>query len=132
VEGPEGRLDGERDREAEEEPLVRARPHPGQVERPLLEPVDDDRGEHEERARNRVHDELDGRAEPAGAAPDADQHVERDQHRLEERVEEQQVLGAEDADDRARQQEQETEVGSRPLAADPPRVGAGGRAADDS
>ena len=54
-----------------------------------------------------------------GAAPDADQDVERDQHRLEEDVEEEQVLRGEDADDRAGQEQHQPVVGARPLAADP-------------
>ena len=56
------------------------------------------------------------------AAPDADQDVERDQHRLEEDVEEQQVLGGEDADRRADEDEHEPEVGPGALAAGPQPV----------
>ena len=61
----------------------------------------------------------------ARAAPDPDQDVERDQHRLEEGVEEQQVLGGEDADRRAEQEEHQAEVGPRPVAARPDSVGDG-------
>ena len=131
VERPERRLDGERDREAEEEPVVRARRHPRQVERSLLQAVDDDRGEHQQRARDRIDDERDRRAHPRRSAPDADQDVERDQHRLEERVEQEQVLRDEDADDGAGEEEQEAEVRARALASDPPRIQARRRAADD-
>ena len=84
-----------------------------EVERARLQPVDDQRGEHEQRAGHRVEDELDRRAEPARAAPHADEHVERDQHRLEERVEEQQVLRDEDADGRAGEEEHQPEVRAR-------------------
>ena len=69
VERPERRLDREGDREAEEEPVVRARPHLRQVERPLLQAVDDDRGEHQQRAGDRVDDERDRRAQPARRRP---------------------------------------------------------------
>ena len=69
VERPERRLDREGDREAEEEPVVRLVPDLRQVERALLEPEDDDRGEHQQRARHRVDDELDRRAEPARRRP---------------------------------------------------------------
>jgi len=44
-------------------------------------------------------------AEPAWPAPDADQHVERDQHRLEEGVEEEEILRGEHADDGAVEQQ---------------------------
>jgi hypothetical protein len=131
VKRPQRRLDREREREAEEEPVVRARPHPREVERALLQPVDDHRRQHQERAGDGVDDEGDRRAHPAGAAPDADQHVERDQHRLEEGVEDEQVLRGKDADGGAGEEEEQAEVGTRPLAADPPRVHAGGCAADD-
>ena len=69
--------------------------------------------------------------QPARAAPDADQDVERDQHRLPEDVEEQQVLGDEDADDRAGQQQHQPVVGARPLAAGPERVADRRRDHDD-
>ena len=130
VEGEERRLDRERDREAEEDPVVRARAPVDERERPLRDPVDDDRGQHQERAGHRVEDELDRRAEPARPAPDADQHVDRDQHRLEEDVEEEQVLGDEDADDRAGEEEHQAAVGSGPVAADDHRVAERGRADD--
>ena len=79
---------------------------------------------------HRVDDEHQRRPQPARAAPDADQEVERDQHRLPEDVEEEQVLGDEDADDRARQQQHQPVVGARPLAAGPERVADRGRQHD--
>ena len=88
---------------------------------PCWSPNDDDRGEHQQRAGHRVDDELDRRAQPSRPAPDADQDVERDQHRLEEDVEEQQILRGEDADDRAGQEEHQPEVGAR-RGRGPPRT----------
>ena len=108
-----------------------ARARVDEVERPLRDPEGDDRGEHQQRAGHRVDDELDVAREPARPAPDADQDVERDQHRLEEGVEEQQVLRGEDADDRAGEEEHQPVVGARALAAGPARVGDRGRADDD-
>ena len=122
MEREERRLDRERDHEPEEQPLRARRTHARHVERPLLEPEDDDRRQHQQRADDGVDDERDRRLHPVAAAPDADQDVERDQHRLEEGVEEQQVLRGEDADDRAGQQQHQCEVGARPVAADPPAV----------
>ena len=86
-------------------------------ERALREPEDDDRREHQQRAGHRVDDERDRRADAPRPAPDADQDVERDQHRLEEDVEEEQVLRGEDADDRAGEEEQQPVVDAAPLAA---------------
>ncbi len=60
---------------------------------------------------------------PARSSPDADEEVERDQHRLPEDVEEEQILGAEDADDGAGEQEHEPEVRARTLAPGADRVG---------
>jgi hypothetical protein len=122
VEREERRLDRERGDEPEEDPRAVAGAALDHVEGALREAEDDDRSEHQQRPRHRVDDEHDGRAQPACPAPDADQDVERDQHRLEEDVEEQQVLGGEDADDRAREHQHQPEVGPRPVAADPERV----------
>src|SRR5581483_1535144 len=79
-------------------------------------------GEHHERAGDRGDEQLDRRADAVRAAPHADEDVERDQHRLEERVEEEQVLGDEHADGRAREHEHQPEVRARPVAADPEAV----------
>ncbi len=110
VQREQRRLDRERGHEAEEQPVARALPARGQVEGSLREPQHDHRREHQKRARHRVDDELDRRAEPPRAAPDADQDVQRQQHRLPEDVEEEQVLRGEDADDRGGQQQHQTEV----------------------
>ena len=69
-----------------------------EVERPVREPEGDHRAEHQERPGHRVDDELQRRRLAARPAPHADQDVERDQHRLPEHVEEQEVLGGEDAE----------------------------------
>jgi hypothetical protein len=122
VQREERRLDGERGGEAEEDPVAPARADVDQVERPLREAVDDDRGQHQQRPSHRVEDELERGAEPARAAPHADEHVERDQHRLEEGVEQEQVLRGEDADDRAVEQEHQAHVGAHAVAPDPEGV----------
>jgi hypothetical protein len=120
--GEERRLDHEGEHEAQEDPAARARWPVDQVERADLEAVDDDRGEHHQRARHRVDEELDGCAEAAGASPHPDEDVERDQHRLEEGVDEEEVLRDEDADGRTGEEEHQPEVGARAVAADPEAV----------
>ena len=130
MERKERRLDGECGDEAEEDPVAAARAGLHEVKGALRKAERNDRRQHQQRARHRVDDELHRRADPAGAAPDSHQDVERDQHRLEEDVEEEQVLGGEDADDRADEEEQQAEVGARPLAAHPEAV-ADRRCADD-
>ena len=77
-------------------------------------------------------DELDRHADPAGPAPDADEDVERDQHRLPEDVEEEEVVRGENPDDRAFEEEQEAEVGREPLPPGPEAVPDCGRADDHS
>ena len=122
VEREQGGLDRERRDEAEEDPVARARSDLDEVEGVLRQPVDDDGGEHQQRSRHRVDDELQGRGHPPGPAPDADQHVQRDHHRLEERVEEEQVLRAEDADHRSHQEQQQAHVRAQAVAARPEAV----------
>jgi hypothetical protein len=100
VERPDGRLDGERNDETEEDPGAFALPEARHVERPDLEAERDDRDQHEERPRERVDHEL-------------------HRCRLEEEVEEEQVLSGEDADRRAREEEEEAEVRARTVAARP-------------
>ena len=119
VERQQRRLHRERDGEAEEDPVVAARAGVDEAERALREAERDDRGEHQQRAGHRVDHERDRRADPVRAAPDADEHVDRDQHRLEEDVEEEQVLRGEDADDRTDEEQHQPVVGARPLAAGP-------------
>ena len=71
------------------------------------------------------------RLHPARPAPDADEHVDRDQHRLEEDVEEDQVLRREDADERADEEEHQAEVGAGAIAVGPGAVADRARADDD-
>ena len=131
VEREQRRLDGEGDEEAEEDPVVAARPGVDQAERALREPEDDDRGEHQQRPGHRVDHERDRRGDPVRPAPDADEHVDRDQHRLEEDVEEEQVLRGEDADDGADQEQHQPVVRARAIAADPGAEPDRGRPDDD-
>jgi hypothetical protein len=49
-------------------------------------------GQHQQRADQRVDDELERRRHAVGAAPDADQEVERNQHQVEEQDEQREVL----------------------------------------
>ena len=70
----------------------------------------DRRGEHQQRADERVDDELDRRFHASGfPAPAADQEVEGDQHQVEEGDEQRQVLGEERAE-HGRLGEHEVEV----------------------
>ena len=69
VEREERRLDDERRREPEEDPVARVRPAVDHRERPGLEPVDDHGREHQQRPDHRVDDELDRRAAAAPARP---------------------------------------------------------------
>ena len=131
MEGEDRCLDGEGDEEAEEDPVVRGDARVDERERVLGEPEDDDRRQHQQRPGHRVDHERRRRAQAARPAPDADQDVDRDQHRLEEDVEDEQVLGGEDADDRARQEEQQAVVGAAAVASRPERVGDRDRADDD-
>ena len=66
VEREQRRLDDERGREAEEEPVARRRPAVDHRERPGLQAVDDHRREHQQRAGHRVDDELDRRRRRPG------------------------------------------------------------------
>ena len=130
VEREQRRLDDEGEHETEEEPAARTRRAVHEVERPRLQPVRDDRGEHQQRAGHGVDDELDRRLGAPRAAPDPDQDVERDQHRLEEGVEEEQVLGLEHTDGRAGEQQHQPEVRAWSVAPDPEAV-AGARGHPD-
>ena len=122
MEREERRLDDECGDEPEEEPAAAVRPRVDQVERAFRDPEDDHGDEHQERAGHRVGDELERRPETSRPAPVPHEDVERDQHRLERRVEEHDVLGREDGDDRARQEEHEPEVAARAVAPGPEAV----------
>src|SRR5213593_2422818 len=56
----------------------------------------EDRHQHEHRADHRVEHELHRGVDPVGAAPDPDDEVHRDQHRLPEHVEQEEVEADED------------------------------------
>ena len=103
MEREHGHLDGEREREGEEEEILGAaagqdelREH-GQVEGvgagggAVPEVERQDGHQHEQRARQGVEDELDRRVDAVAAAPDPDDEVHRDQHGLPEDVEEEEI-----------------------------------------
>ena len=58
----------------------------------------DDAGQHQQRADDRVNDELDSGVDAALAAPDADEQVHRHEHDFPVEIEEEQVHRHEDAD----------------------------------
>ena len=77
----------------------------------------DDGGEHDQPADQAVEEELHRGVLPAGAAEAPDDEVHRDEHRLEEDVEQEDVGGGEDADHHRLEQQQPGEVGlHRPAA----------------
>ena len=71
----------------------------------VLEVEGEDGDQHEEGAHQRVEDELDGGVDAVGPAPDPDDEIHRDQHRLPEDVEEEEVEGHEDAEHARLEQE---------------------------
>ena len=72
-------------------------------------------GEHQERPDHRVDDHLDRGAHAVSGAPRPDQEVERDQHQVEERHEQHQVLREEGTQHRALSQPEPEVVGVGPL-----------------
>src|SRR3546814_3925253 len=58
----------------------------------------EDRQQHQHRAGERIEEELEGRVDAPPAAPDADDEEHRNQHALEEDIEDHQVERAEHAD----------------------------------
>jgi hypothetical protein len=120
VEREHRHLDRERERERQEQPhLVRGmdRHRVERVERetrdpghlPLVEVEPQDRRQHEHAADHGVEEELDRRVHTPLSAPHADQQVHRDQHRLPEHVEQQQVGGEEGPEHAGLEREQERE-----------------------
>ncbi len=75
-----------------------------------LDVQEDDGHQHQQRAEQRVQEELERRVDAVRAAPDADDDVHRDQRGFEERVEQQAVEGREHADHQARQDQERTHV----------------------
>ena len=122
VERPDRRLDRERHEEAEEQPLLggRTQRHVHQLaeqERalvPVLRRVHverDDRDQHEQPAEQAVQQELDRRVLALADAVAPDHEIHRDQHGLEEHVEQEDVGGGEDADHHGLEHEHQHEVG---------------------
>ncbi len=124
VEGEQRRLDGEGDEEAQEEQLLHTRgdiqlTQGGEVEGAGAELVGrddvetDHRGEHEQPAEQAVQQELHRRVGPLRLLFDRpvapDQEVHRDQHRLEEDVEQEDVGGGEHPDHPRLEREQQRE-----------------------
>ena len=120
VHRPHRRLDGERDEEPDEDPAQRRRRRvevagEARDEEAVVAPgahdVDRDDGhEHDQPAGEREEQELHRGVLPARAAEEPDEEVDRDQHRLEEDVEQEHVGGGEDADDERLEHEHEREV----------------------
>jgi len=106
VEREQGHLDreGERVGAEEQDLLGGAERRPVDLEhvegedaglRPVVEHHEDDGDQHQEAAEHRVEEELDRRVDAPLVPPDPDQEVHRDQHRLPEHVEEEEVEGDE-------------------------------------
>ena len=70
----------------------------------------DDRDQHDQAAGQRVEQELHGRVPPLRPAEQADHEVDRDEHGLEQDVEEEHVPGREHRDDERLEQQHEREV----------------------
>jgi hypothetical protein len=116
VNGPHRDLHRERREEREEDEYLRV-----QRERHLI-PVEeretssghvvqvDERNEREERAEQRVEEELERRVNAVRTAPDSDHHEHRNERRFEEHVEEQPVERGEHAVHEAGQQEKGREI----------------------
>ena len=69
-----------------------------------------DREQHQHRAGERVEEELEGGIDPPLAAPDADDEEHRDQHALEEHVEQEEIERAEHADHQRLEHEERDHV----------------------
>ena len=83
----------------------------------------DDRDQHQQPAEQAVQQELDRRVLPLADPEAADQEVHRDQHGLEEYVEQEHVGGGEDADHHRLEHQQQREVGLHPAPRPGPRAG---------
>ena len=75
----------------------------------------DDADQHEQAAEQGVDEELDRRVDPPLPAEGADQEVGRDQHRLPEHVEQEQVEAHEHAEHGRLEHQQQGQVGARPV-----------------
>ena len=108
-------LHREGDGEGEEQPGLlpggqRQRVQVGQLETAALQVQVDQRHQHQHRAEEGVQEELHRRVDAAGATPDADDQVHRDQRGLEEHVEQDGVRGGEDAHGHTLQQQERGHV----------------------
>ena len=132
VEREQRHLDGEGHGERQEQPHLRL-PRHGEVQPGLVvEAVRagrhavqvghrQDGDQHQHAARHRVQDELHRRVDAPLVAPDPDQEVHRDEHRVPEHVEQEHVQGQEDADHRALEGEHEEGELPHLLVHRPPR-----------
>ena len=118
VEREQRHLDRERDGERQEEPALRVRRDLQRVEPQQVEAVaagrllvqegePEDGDEHQHAARHRVEHELDRRVDALVVAPDPDEEVHRDEHRVPEHVEQEEIERDEDADHRGFEREDE-------------------------
>ena len=118
VEREERHLDRKRDGKGQEEPALRLGRDVERVELQQVEAVAagrlavqvgeaEDRDQHQDAARHRVEHELDGGVDALVVAPDPDEEVHRDEHRVPEDVEQEQVERDEDADHRGLESEDE-------------------------
>jgi hypothetical protein len=106
VEREHRHLDGERHREREEQEALGLRREGAEqrlveIEAPRavrLVGDDQDRDQHEQRAGHGEDEELHRGVDPALSAPDADQEIHRDQHRLPEHVEQEEIERREGAE----------------------------------
>ena len=108
MEREDGHLDGESQRKSQKEQALRRCPGGmlGQRHPVKAQPVgllefershSQDRDQHGEAAENGVDHELEGGIHPASLAPDSNQEVERNEHRLPEHVKEDQVEREQDS-----------------------------------
>jgi hypothetical protein len=81
-----------------------------------------DGDKHQDAARQGVEDELDGGIDASVVTPDSDQEIHRNQHRIPEHVEEEQIERDEHADHRAFEQQHEDAEGFRLLVYRLPRA----------
>ena len=127
-------LDREGEGAGEEEPELELRvdrrrrelrDREGAEPRGLVEHQEGD--EHQHAARERVEEELHGGVDPPLVAPDPDEEVHRDEHRLPEHVEEEEVERDEDPDHARLEEEHEDHELAHPVVDRRPRAEEGER-----
>ena len=120
VERKQRNLDRERQEEAEEEPLRRGREVRHSTARDLIANHDEieaagmrvqpqNRRQHKHRRDHGVHEEFHGGIDLALVPENADQQRHRDQRGFPEEIEEEEIEGSEDADQRGLQDQQQNE-----------------------